>query len=199
MSRVRVLLLALGIAVGFFAVTAYLTRNTWLRAMGDMLVRHDEPFQADAISVLGGDWFGDRVLKAGELIRGGYAPVALVSGNGYLYGKFESELAIQFAVAHGYDAKYFREVKYPCNSTREEAQAVVRELRTMHVKRLLLVTSAFHTARAGRIFAAEAPEFELRVIPSQDTLLWQQWWTTRESRKTFLMEWTKSVTARFGI
>jgi len=199
MSRVRVLFLALGVAVGFGAVTAYATRITWLRGMGNMLVRHDEPFRADAISVLGGDWFGDRILKAGELVRSGYAPVALVSGTGYLYGKFESELAIQFAVAHGFDAKYFRQLQFPCNSTKEEAQAVVRELRTMHVKRLLLVTSAFHTARAGRIFAAEAPDLELRVIPSQDTLAWQQWWTTRESRKTFLMEWTKSLTARFGI
>jgi len=181
------------------SVTGYASRFWWLRQMGLMLVREEQPFQADAISVLGGDWFGDRILKAGELVRLGYAPVALVSGTGYVYGKYESELAIQFAMAHGYDATYFRMLEFPCNSTREEAQAVVREFRTMHVKRFLLVTSVFHTARAARIFEAAAPDLEFRVMSSKDTMEWDRWWENRESRKTFLMEWTKSLTARFGI
>lgn len=167
--------------------------------MGTVMVRSDEPFQADVVTVLGGDWYGNRILKAGELVRKGYAPLALVSGSGYLYGKYEGELAIQFAAAHGFDPKYFRTLEYPALSTKDEAQAVVREMRRMGVKRYLLVTSPFHTARAARIFEAAAPEMQMRVLPAQDTLQWEHWWTSREARKAFLMEFTKSVTSRFGI
>ena len=167
--------------------------------MGTVMVRAEQPFQADVVSVLGGDWYGNRILKAGELVRQGYAPVVLVSGGGYLYGNYEAEMAVRFAVAHGYDAKLFRKLEYPAVSTKDEAVAVVREMRTMGVHRYLLVTSPFHTARAGRIFQAAAPELALRVIPSQDTLEWEHWWTSREAQKIFLMEFTKTVTSRFGI
>ncbi len=194
----RIWFAALGLALAA-SLTAYLTRDSWLREMGTMMVRVDQPFQADVISVLGGDWFGNRILKAGELVRKGYAPLAIVSGGGYVYGKYEGDLAIQFAVSHGYDAKYFRTLEYPCVSTKDEAQAVVREMRRMGVKRYLLVTSSFHTARAGRIFEEAAPELQMRVVPSEDTGDWDHWWTSRESRKTFLMEFTKTVTSRFGI
>ena len=198
-SRRFSVFLGLFLFTAVLLIASYASSGWWLRQMGLMLVREEQPFQADAVSVLGGDWFGDRILKAGELVRQGYAPVALVSGTGYIYGKYESELAIQFAVAHGYNAKYFRMLEFPCNSTKEEAQAVVREFRTMHVKRFLLVTSAFHTARAARIFKAAAPDLQFRVLASQDTMEWDHWWVNRESRKTFLMEWTKSLTARLGI
>ncbi len=196
--KARVLFGVLGIMV-LCAGAAYLSRMWWLHQMGLMLVREEQPMKADAISVLGGDWFGDRILKAAELVKQGYAPVVLVSGTGYMYGKFESDVAVQFAVQHGYDPAYFRKLEYPCNSTKEEARAVVREFRAMHVKRFLLVTSAFHTARAARIFEAAAPDMQFRVLAAKDTMDWDHWWVNRESRKTFLMEWTKSVTARFGI
>jgi len=186
-------------AVALLCCWAYVVRLSWLHKMGTMLVRQEQPFQADVVTVLGGDWFGNRILKAADLVRRGYAPVVLVSGTGYLYGKYEAEMAVPFAIAHGYDASYFRKLEYPATSTKDEARAVVREMRAMHVKRYMLVTSPFHTARAGRIFEAEAPDLELRVLSSEDTQDWEHWWTTRESQKTFLMEWTKSVAARFGI
>lgn len=197
-QKLSVLTGLLGLAL-LLCITAFATREAWLKQMGRMLVRQDAPFQADVVSVLGGDWYGNRILKAGELVRKGYAPVALVSGGGYLYGKYEAELAIQFAVTHGYEAKLFRKLEYPCVSTADEAQAVVREMRRMNVKRYILVTSLFHTARAGRIFASAAPDLELRVLPSEDTLQWDHWWTTREARKVFLLEFTKSLTSRFGV
>ena len=180
-------------------VCAYATRLTWLAEMGTVMVRRDVPMAADLVCVLGGDLYGNRILKAGELVRKGYAPGALVSGGGYVYGRYEAELAIQFAAAHGYQAQYFRKLEYPCTSTADEAQAVVRELRRLHVKRYLLVTSPFHTARAGRIFAKAGPELEFRVVPADDTLDWDHWWQSREARKVFLLEFTKSVTSRFGV
>ncbi len=163
-----------------------------------MLVDTQPPFQADMIAVIGGDWFGNRILKGAELARAGYAPVVLASGSGYLYGAYECDLAIQFAERHGFARSLFIPLHYPATSTVDEAHAVIAELRRRHVAKYILVTSPFHTARAGRIFRSAGPDLQVRVVASADSLHWNDWWDTREGRKIFLLEWTKSVTGRFG-
>ncbi len=189
-----------GVAVLALLALAFYTRTTWFRWMGEMLVQTQPPFQADAIAVIGGDWFGNRILKGAELAKAGYAPTVLVSGNGYLYGLYESDVAVAYAVKRGFDEKYFVKIHYPAVSTMDEARnAVVPELRRMHAKRYILVTSEFHTERAGRIFRAAAPDLDLHVVASADTLHWDNWWEDREGRKVFLMEWTKSLTSRVGM
>jgi uncharacterized SAM-binding protein YcdF (DUF218 family) len=182
-----------------FAIGVYATRITWMEAMGQYLVETDPPAKSDMIIVLGGDWFGNRILKAAELSKQGYAPHVLVSGGGYLYGKYEGDMAVPFAVSHGYDEKIFIKLLYPSSSTRDEAKAVIPELRRLGVKKYILVTTEFHTRRAGKIFRELAPDLELRVVPSPDTLHWNNWWREREGRKTFLMEWTKTVTSTVGL
>jgi len=182
-----------------FCALAIATAGIWLRYLGASLVSVQPPFQSDVIAVIGGDWFGNRILKAAELAKAGYAPVVLVSGAGYLYGNYEAEIAVAFAAKHGYEARLFRTLEYPCTSTAEEAAAVVLELRRMKAKRYILVTSPFHTARAGRLFRAAAPDLEVRVISSKDTLDWARWWVSREGRKTFLLEFTKTATGRLGL
>jgi uncharacterized SAM-binding protein YcdF (DUF218 family) len=182
-----------------FAIGVYATRITWMEAMGQYLVETDPPAKSDMIVVLGGDWFGNRILKAAELSKQGYAPHVLVSGGGYLYGKYEGDMAVPFAVSHGYDEKIFIKLLYPSSSTRDEAKAVIPELRRLGVKKYILVTTEFHTRRAGKIFRELAPDLELRVVPSPDTLHWNNWWREREGRKTFLMEWTKTVTSTVGL
>jgi uncharacterized SAM-binding protein YcdF (DUF218 family) len=181
-----------------FAIGVYATRITWMEAMGQYLVETDPPAKSDMIIVLGGDWFGNRILKAAELSKQGYAPHVLVSGGGYLYGKYEGDMAVPFAVSHGYDEKIFIKLLYPSSSTRDEAKAVIPE-RRLGVKKYILVTTEFHTRRAGKIFRELAPDLELRVVPSPDTLHWNNWWREREGRKTFLMEWTKTVTSTVGL
>ena len=74
-------------------VALFLLRIAVFRYMGEMLVQTQPPFQADMISVIGGDWFGNRVLKAAQLAKDGYAPKVLVSGAGYFYGRYECDLA----------------------------------------------------------------------------------------------------------
>lgn len=165
--------------------------------LGEMLVDTQPPFQADMIVVIGGDWYGNRILKGAELARQGFAPYVLVSGAGYFYGRYECDLAVPFAVQHGYDEKYFVKLLYPASSTLDEARAVVPELRRRNVKRYILVTSEFHTARAGRIFRHTAPDLEMHVVASQDTLHWNNWWKEREGRKIFLLEWTKTMMNRW--
>jgi uncharacterized SAM-binding protein YcdF (DUF218 family) len=177
----------------------FFSRFLWLRDLGRELVDTQPPQKSDMIVVLGGDWYGNRILKAAQLAKQGYAPKVLVSGGGYLYGNYEGDMAVPFAVQHGYDPQMFIKLLHPVSSTREEAEAVIPELRRRGVKRYILVTSDFHTARAGRLFRGLAPDLDLRVVATNDTSDWDRWWENRESRKTFLLEWTKTLTSRLGM
>ena len=183
---VLAVVLVLGLAAAFHSV--------WFTWLGDYLVVDQPPVSSDLIVVLGGDLRGTRILKAAELCWQGYAPHVLVSGAGDLYGTHDSDLAIQWAVAHGYREDLFIPFRYPATSTRDEEQAVARELRALHVKRFLLVTSSFHTRRASSIFHQIAPDLTFRVVASPDRNFTPGgWWKNREGEKTFLFEWTKTL------
>ena len=79
-----------------------------MTALGGYLVDAGPPAQAGMIVVLAGDHYGGRILKAAELVRQGVAPKVLVSGpENCCFGVYESELAIAFAVRHGYPDSYF--------------------------------------------------------------------------------------------
>lgn len=162
--------------------------------LGAILVNSGPPQKADIVVVIGGDLFGNRILKAAELVREGYAPKALVSGAGTIYGRHESDLAIDFAVAHGYPRDEFIPFRYPALSTKDEAIADIAEMRKLGVHKYLLVTSVWHTARAGRIFRREGPGLEEHTVAAPDPE-WHdgKWWEDREGRKLWFMEAVKTV------
>ncbi len=88
-------------------------------------------------------------------------------------------------------------------STKEEAVAVLEELRQRNVKSFILVTSDYHTARARRIFlAAEraaggGPEFRTVAAPDEFFQA-NSWWRTRQGQKVAFFEWSKTVATVFG-
>lgn len=165
-----------------------------LTGLGNFLVKADTPVKSDIVVVLAGDGFGNRILKAGELIKEGYAPHALISGPDGSYGNYECDLAIPFAVRAGFPESYFIPLQHHARSTGEEAQAVVAKLREMGVKRMILVTSSYHTRRSGKIFHRAAPDLDIRVVCSPDKFFKpDSWWRDREARKIFLLEWTKTI------
>ena len=170
--------------------------NQILAGLGQYLDKSESPQQADAAFVLAGDQAGNRVLRAAELVKQGYVPKAIISGPYGLYGMNECDLAIPFAERSGYPESYF--IRFPnfAGSTHEEAQAAVIELRKMAMHRVLLVTSTFHTRRAGNEFRTAAPEITFIVVSAPDVhFTSNSWWHDREARKTFLMEWVKTVAA----
>jgi uncharacterized SAM-binding protein YcdF (DUF218 family) len=165
-----------------------------LTALGDYLVRSGPPDKADVVFVLAGDSSGGRILKAAQLVRQGYAPRVVVSGPAGNYGYYECDLAIPFAVKAGYPQSEF--VPFPNNahSTREEAAAAAVMLRGLGAHRVLLVTSTFHTRRAGGMFRAAAPDLTFIVVSAPDEYFTPDgWWRNREASKTFLLEWTKTA------
>lgn len=179
---------------------AYSARESILSSMGHFLVLADAPVPADIVIVLAGDFSGNRILKGGDLVRQGLAGIALVSGPPGLYGHNEADLAVDFAVTQGYPPAYFRKAPHQGLSTQEEAEAVALELRRLHVRKALLVTSDYHTRRAGNIFRSTIPAVQFRVIaaPSPDFRA-GSWWRFRQGRKTFFFEATKSVAGPLGL
>ena len=187
-----------------FLAALFLTRGLWLPVFGYALVRDDGPAKADIAVVAAGDSSGHRILKAAELVQQGYVPAVLVSGPAGMYGQYESDLAIAFAVRHGYPAGWFIPFPNHSLSTSEEATDILAELRRRNVHNFLLVTSSYHTARAGRAYrlltgkSAGGIAFRTVAAPAE-FFLPDSWWRVREGRKIVFTEWTKTIAAAVGL
>jgi uncharacterized SAM-binding protein YcdF (DUF218 family) len=165
-----------------------------------MLVEDDGAQKADAILVLAGDDFGQRIIKGAELAKAGYAPFVLVSGMIALVGH-GSDMTIEYAERKGFSPALFRAVPLPPNtdSTRQEADYLGKYLKENKLQRILLVTSVYHTRRAARLWRIENPSLEIDVVPAPDPYFSTDgWWKTRAGKKTFFYEWMKTFSAWLG-
>jgi uncharacterized SAM-binding protein YcdF (DUF218 family) len=175
-----------------------------LGLLGRALVHDDGPARAQIAIVLAGDGKGGRILKAAELVRDGYVPQILVSGPAGFYGSYESELAIPFAVRHGYPREWFIPIPNESHSTGDEAVAMLTEVKRRQISQYLLVTSDFHTGRASRIYRSTARKMGLpppvRVVAAPDEHYRSgAWWRTREGLKAVVLEWSKTLATAVGI
>jgi uncharacterized SAM-binding protein YcdF (DUF218 family) len=163
-------------------------------------VRAGQPVPADLIVVLAGDFSGNRILTAADLVKRGFAHQALVSGPSGAYGMYESDLAIPFAVHHGFPEAYFIPLPNDDRSTKDEANDVLAELRRRRAQRVDIVTSNYHTRRAGNIYRAKASGLEIYMVAAPDPdFTPDTWWKNREGRKTFVLEWMKTVATWLGM
>jgi uncharacterized SAM-binding protein YcdF (DUF218 family) len=183
-----------GVAALVLAVACALFFTQILAALGSFLEKSESPQPAGAVFVAAGDASGNRILKAAELVREGYAPEVIVSGPEGVYGFCECDLAIWFAENAGYPKSYF--IRFPSRalSTRDEARVAAAEFQQLGLKRVILVTSDYHTRRAGNLFRAAAPGVSFVVVAAPDLHFTPRgWWRDREGRKTFLLEWMKTI------
>jgi uncharacterized SAM-binding protein YcdF (DUF218 family) len=189
-----------GIVLISLTASLLVFRNPILYSLGAMLTNAGPPQKADIAIVLAGDPKGNRILTAARLCQEGYVPKVLVSGPAGYFGYFESDLAIGFAVKHGYPADKMIGFPDQATSTLTESQAIVPELRRLGVHTYLLVTSDYHTARAGRIFRREGPDLEERTVSAPDPA-WDHgyWWKNREGRKLWILEMAKTVGDYLGL
>ena len=85
-------------------------------------------------------------------------------------------------------------------STQEEARDAAARLRQLGAHKVLLVTSDYHTRRAGKIFRTAAPDLQFIVVAAPDVSFTpDSWWHSRQGEKTAFTEWVKTVTEPFGI
>jgi uncharacterized SAM-binding protein YcdF (DUF218 family) len=182
----------LAIAVILLAILGIRWRST-LSGIGHLLIRSDAPESADLILVLGGDFWGPRVLKAAELGAQGYAPVVLLSSPPYA-GRPEGELTIPFLAERGYSPALFQVFAHQAASTVAEAIAMRGELARRNAKRVILVTSAYHSRRAYLVFRLFCPGIRFLSVPAADPhYAPDTWWQKAASRDLFFSEVTKML------
>jgi uncharacterized SAM-binding protein YcdF (DUF218 family) len=154
-------------------------------------VRH-----ADAILVLEGET--DRRPALGlELMRQGYAPRVLLdaSTDARLYHWTRAEIAQQYirtlppTVAGSVSVCGISAL-----STMDEAMQARRCLDAVDARRLLLVTSEYHTRRALSVFRHTFPGRSIGVAGAlEPDQFGVRWWRHRQWAKVTLAEWTRLV------
>jgi uncharacterized SAM-binding protein YcdF (DUF218 family) len=188
------------LAVAAIAALMVLLHAQWLPAVAWFLVDSEAPQKADAIFVLGGDQFGERIVHAAELARQGYASKVYVSGPAGIFDYHESDLSIEFARRRGYSDVTFVALKNDCKSTRDEAERYMPEFRRMGFQHVLVVTSNFHTRRAGRILRAAGAEPRIHMIAAAAREFHpDDWWHRRQDQKNLFMEWSKTFANWIGM
>lgn len=204
MRRRRPVLIQFIIVVVVLFVLAILARSWWLPLVGWALVRDDGPAKADIAVVLGGDPWGVRISKAGDLVRQGYAPIVLVSGPPGYYDQHECEPEIAWAVRHGYPAAWFIPFPDEARSTQDEARILLPELQRRNVHRALFVTTDYHSRRAARVIRAAERAMgvgiDIRMITAPDREFHPAtWWRNRQGQKIAFTEWTKTLAEAIGL
>lgn len=140
------------------------------------------PSPADAILVLGGET-PRRSAKAADLFKAGLAPRVVVSGGG------DAPIIRRYLIQEGVPAgRIFIEDR--STTTWENALFVTPLLRTWGARRVLLVTSWFHTRRAVATFRRAAGDIRFSPVPAEYS--WaayrSPWW---EQTKDVCREYAK--------
>jgi uncharacterized SAM-binding protein YcdF (DUF218 family) len=130
-----------------------------------LLCARSEIRSADVIVVLGGEPVV-RAEHAAKLATNGLAPRVIVSGHG------DCESNRRVLVARGVAAKRIQ-VECASRSTQENALETVKLLRAQKCRRVIIVTSWFHSRRALSSFRKYAPEIEFLSAPVPRTKPWK--------------------------
>lgn len=172
-------------------VVAAIRWQATLNWLGNYLVCSDPLEPADLILVMGGDFWGPRVSTAAELEVQGLAPLVLISGPHYS-GRPEGELAIEFLVKQGYPRDKFASFAHSEPSTLGEVRVLANELSRRGVKRVIVVTSSFHSRRCALLFRLFCPGIHFISAPAPDShYRADEWWNDPNSHELFVSEWTK--------
>jgi uncharacterized SAM-binding protein YcdF (DUF218 family) len=179
------------LCLAVFCFSIYIARHPLLRFAGGFWVVNDSPKPSDAIVMLSDDNFqADRASHAADLYKAGWAPRVIASGR-----LLRPYTGISEIEEHDLELRGVPEaaiVKLPASdrNTREECTGIGEFAASHGWKKILLVTSNYHTRRARYICE--------RVLPAGTTLLVSpapdadydpdNWWHTRQGTKIFFGE-----------
>jgi DUF218 domain len=152
----------------------------------------NQPERADVILVLAGET-DHRPTRALELFHQGYAPQIIlnVPTAAKIYKWTEPELA-QAYIKDLPESSAISICPIAGQSTKEEAKDSAPCLGARNARRILLVTSDFHTRRALSIFRHELSSYDYSVAAAFDSREFGvQWWRHREWAKVNFGEWAR--------
>jgi uncharacterized SAM-binding protein YcdF (DUF218 family) len=142
----------------------YLARVPLLRLAGEFWVVDEPPETSDVIVVLSGDNYdAERATRAASLFKSGMAPRVVATGRALRSYATTTDLMKRDLIEHGVPETAIVPFTHKADDTRDEA-AVVSEFVASHGwKKILLVTSNYHTRRSQYIYE--------HTLPSNDQLL----------------------------
>lgn len=177
----------------------------WLAVYGGRFLQHEDPLQkADAIFVLAGSRV-ERALEAVDLYKEGWAPIIVLSGGriepaeywlqqqGLKFPREGDALRIVMGQL-GVPSSAILQPPESVDNTGQEANILRGMVQARHWRRVIVVTSKYHTRRAGFAFrrglehtGAEAIVRASRYDPSDPA----RWWRRRGDLRFAGSEWVK--------
>jgi len=166
----------------------------WVAFAGTVLLARGRPTPTQAIFVLSGDPAGYRLEVALGLMRQTGASRLIVSVNsiGPVYDPRPDILA--YVRSHGLPADELRFIG-PAHSTAQEAGWAAALVRRCGWHTVALVTSPYHTRRAGWLFRRAVRGAKVNVLASHEPFHAGLWWKRAGDREIVLTEWLKGISS----
>jgi uncharacterized SAM-binding protein YcdF (DUF218 family) len=179
---------------------------------GTYLVVQQPLEHADAIVVLAGTR-AERWLEAVDLFRDGWAPRIVLSRGRIDTGEARlSAIGIRFPQDADLAREAMLQMKVPADAivllpesldnTAQEAASARRMAIASGWHRIIVVTSMYHSRRAGYAFAREFAGTPVQIVmrtTRYDSALPARWWTTRQDVRYVTSELQKLVAYRLGL
>ena len=184
-------------------LAGYLARGLLLTSVARFLDVSEPPRQSDAVLVLGGG-ANDRPFVAAALVRSGLATQVLVptvhlsSENREGLGPPEHEVICGALRARGLPPDRITLLPGECGSTLDEARSLARFLDSKPGATVTVVTHAFHTRRARRLFRRilgdRIQQVHFVAAPC-DRFTAEDWWQSEDGFATYTTEYIKLLLA----
>jgi uncharacterized SAM-binding protein YcdF (DUF218 family) len=187
---------------------------TWFIVYGGRYLQREDPLQkVDAIFILGGSRL-ERPLEALDLYREGYSPIVILSPGRQpepaerlvrtrgIVIPTDAELARDALIKLGIPAAAIMPTNGYVDNTAGEANLLRAMVRAHGWRRIMIVTSKYHTRRARFAFSrglegtgASAVVRATRYDESDPA----HWWRSRPDVRFVLSEWQKLILYRLGL
>jgi uncharacterized SAM-binding protein YcdF (DUF218 family) len=185
----------------------------WFLYYGGRYLQHEDPLQkSDAIFVLAGTRL-ERPFEAADLYKEGYAPLIVLSpgrpeaGEAVLRERgirFPSEVELErdALIQMGIPAAAIPTTNGYVDNTAQEANLLRSMVTAHHWRRVIIVTSKYHTRRAAFAFKRGLEGTGAEVVmraTRYDTADPARWWRSRADFRFASTEWQKLVAYRLGL
>jgi uncharacterized SAM-binding protein YcdF (DUF218 family) len=190
------------IACAALVFLVFLARHPLMRVAGNFWVVDEGPVASDAIVILGDDNYpADRATRAAELIKAGWAPRVIASGRYLRPSASIAELEEHDLIDRGVPQTAIVRLAHRAENTHDEAEAVGQFIASKGWKRIIVVTSNYHTRRSRYICERMFPPgTALRVVAARDSDFDpDNWWETRLGVKIFAHELVGMIVAMWEL
>jgi len=176
------------VSVALLGLLSFAFRRPLMRAAGSWLIVEDAPETCDALFILSGGAL-DRSKEAYRLVRSGYAPFVVCTGENVPsllelldLNITESELTRKALNRLGLADSLIR-IMHNGSSTREEADLILNYAISGRFKTVMVLSDKFHTRRVQNVFRKrfEDAGIKLLVIGAPSTRYHEMNWWANEA------------------